>query len=220
MTLSTFPAEDQQHVRIPRTLLLMRMRSRVFACRRSTHRKDQLSFPISLVLPQSRQPGGSPLGRKIEQGESRSAYRVMFHTKVRCSGHVRPTHEGWALPVHQPFSVNPSRNIILSLRTPGRRPSASGIGGRIEMDRSGKPGKRPRGNLARESVRKGRDRDSRVSIMLKAWDEFSGTSRPTPICGAAKSALALRPASNRFGSSALGIGFPCMWEHHCRTSAS
>ena len=46
-------------------------------------------------------------GRKIEQGESRSASRVMFHTKVRCSGHVRPTFIGWALPVRQPFFVSP-----------------------------------------------------------------------------------------------------------------
>ena len=47
-------------------------------------------------------------GRKIEQGESRSASRVMFHTKVRCSGHVRPTFIGWALPVRQPFFVSPN----------------------------------------------------------------------------------------------------------------
>ena len=45
-------------------------------------------------------------GRKIEQGESRSASRVMFHTKVRCSGHVRPTFIGWALPVRQLFFVS------------------------------------------------------------------------------------------------------------------
>ena len=46
-------------------------------------------------------------GRKIEQGESQSASRVMFHAKVRCSGHVRPNHEVWALPVRKLFFVSP-----------------------------------------------------------------------------------------------------------------
>ena len=57
-------------------------------------------------------------GRKIEQGESRSASHVMFHTKVRCSGHVRPTDEGRTLPVHKPFFVSPNACHASSLGTP------------------------------------------------------------------------------------------------------
>ena len=49
-------------------------------------------------------------GRKFEQGESRSASRVMFHTNVRYLGRVNPTNEGWVLPVHLPFIVSPTHN--------------------------------------------------------------------------------------------------------------
>ncbi len=60
-------------------------------------------------------------GRKIEQGESRSVSRVMFHAKVRSSGHVRPSDEGWALPVHHPFLASPE--ILFTCRPPNvRRP--------------------------------------------------------------------------------------------------
>ena len=68
-------------------------------------------------------------GRKIEQGESRSASRVMFHTKVRYTGHVRPTFIGWALPVCQPFFVSlqisdlcPAAATIARLAQFGRSP--------------------------------------------------------------------------------------------------
>ena len=67
-------------------------------------------------------------GRKIKQGESRSAFRVMFRTKIRCSGHVRPTHEDWALPVLRSFFVSPThfyRNQLQTRMKLDRNQSAS-----------------------------------------------------------------------------------------------